>query len=1067
MVPIKHILNETGVSQIFKLVVPEGSFAGEYIMKTPDGWNEIDSIVSTDDENFSVTDFILGNSTKISVKQFTDPASFNLIQNVYNEARGDGRIIFKWIAEKNGVQYDLLKDNFEIDLNKFKTGFDSTKLKMDLEIKKREEQNKLSTREDVSVDLFAEKDLDDQDIAPVQTFEIGYKKGDKVLSNFYTYDISQPTTGQFETRYKNIFMSFVRSDDYELGDNTNKFASYLNTGGPLHSRTYQGPFIYSLIKLPNIKVEISNMNLYINKNSTQGANATLWAIFRVGETETRRKLIKSTTSEGQIKIDNEIFNIGDLMAGENLTFEVITNEDINIGYSPINENTSIKITSNLESPLVKTKGVRLIDGINQLVKNYTSGEMSVISNIIGIGGTYYNTSISTGMYLRGLPAIYFNQKIKTSLKNILADGAAKLMALGFDILDNKVVIEDIGYFFKDMKVYDLSERSYLSEDFSIEYDKDVVFNSMQFGSKKYSTNNKEDIRNFTTTAEFTTPIKSIKNKFDKETSLVIDEFRIQELIEDKTSSTNDNDDDLVMIDMVNLENHSDTGVFENCIHSVDGGNLLLTCNITPFDTTMISVGASIQIVEGFNAGNWTVLSIDGSKMKVNKTTGIQEGVIDTPIKYTIASLVKNRTSDGFTNPQFIRNFETATNIRHNPKYQMARWFPYFGSGLRKKLNTEKIKVTNYKNNSEAQMEINSAALANELPGLVVVGKDETLERLRNYAGTLFNGDKITITFLRVTFQEFVTIYENWRYGENNDRMKSRGYLTLNTPLGVYDVYPFGQDAFKHSKKTNQLTINGKVRGKSVDNPILKTVIQENKNTITLTWDYVIEYVNPVIKIQYSLDGYTWVTIHEVSNVKTATFSSDAFNSILTGETVEFRIIANSADYYNKISNSLNLIWQFNDWVLREVSRIENVNCGNSYLTFEFKGTGSFEITWKYEDSPGSGGYSVLDSETGTVIASYNSAAGLGEYDEQTTGFSIANQYRTFYIQLHNATLGGISDPPKQLNCNTGNQSIPVYSGLNIEIKDLANNDITSLMITAETTKKYFNRPPNPTPSGTI
>lgn len=215
---------------------------------------------------------------------------------------------------------------------------------------------------------------------------------------------------------------------------------------------------------------------------------------------------------------------------------------------------------------------------------------------------------------------------------------------------------------------------------------------MSFGSKKYSTNVRDDIKNFTTKAEFSTPIKSVKNKFDKETELIIDEFKIQELIEDKTTSTNDNDDDLVLIDMVNLTDYWDTGVFENTVHSIDGGYLQLNCTTTPFDTTMIEVGVLVEITEGLNAGQWTVISIDLSKMKLSKTTSIQEGINDTPIRYRIASLTKNRTNDGFTDPANIRNFETATNIRHNPKYHMARWFPWFGSGLRKKLNTELIRI---------------------------------------------------------------------------------------------------------------------------------------------------------------------------------------------------------------------------------------------------------------------------------------------------------------------------------------------------------------------------------------
>ena len=56
------------------------------------------------------------------------------------------------------------------------------------------------------------------------------------------------------------------------------------------------------------------------------------------------------------------------------------------------------------------------------------------------------------------------------------------------------------------------------------------------------------------------------------------------------------------------------------------------------------------------------------------------------------------------------------------------------------------------------MRINSTELINELPDLVTVGEDEMLGRLRNYNQTLFNGDKITISYFKVSFEEFINIY---------------------------------------------------------------------------------------------------------------------------------------------------------------------------------------------------------------------------------------------------------------------------------------------------------------------
>lgn len=1054
MVPIKHILYENGVREIFKFIVPEGNHAGTYEIEKPDGWDDVDSKVSMDPDLFFVKDFIIGESEKLRFMQYEHKKAYDILRAVKNEQGTDGLVHFKCIGVKDGIEYDLLKDNFDVDFSKYSHTFDKSMFKIEIEIKKSESQNKLFTRDETIIDLFADKDLDENDIDPVEIFDIGYKKGDFVLSNFYTYDTSQQRSGAFVPSSKFGFFSFKRSEDYEFGVNANDYSSYKNLG-PFLGRIYQGDFISTTILIPNIKIEISNLEISVNTNSGV-ANASLYALVKSGVTGVRDVKLADTVS-GVIKIDNETFNIGNLNPGENLTLEIRTNEDVNIGLYPIKDNTSIEITTNLESPLVKTKGVRLISALNQLVKNYTSSSLNVISNIIGIDGAYYNTSISTGVYLRGLPPIYLNQKIKTSFKSVFTDGSAKLLALGFDVLNDNVVIENIAYFFKDVKIYDLSQKIYTQEDYKIENDKGVIFNSLKFGSKKFSTKVRDDIKNFTTTAEFITPIKSVKNKFDKETELIIDEFKIQELIEDKTTSTNDNDDDLVLIDMVNLTDYWDTGIFENTIHSIDGGYLQLNCTATPFDTTMIEVGALIEITEGFNAGQWTVISIDLSKMKLSKTTGIQEGVNDTPIRYRIASLIKNRTNDGFTDPQNIRNFETATNIRHNPKYHMARWFKWFGSGLRKKGNNELIKTTNYKNNSEAQMRINSDDLANELPDLVTVGDDETLGRLRAYSDTLFNGDLISIAYIDITFQEFIMIYESWRYGINEDRNQSRGYLTLNTPDGIYDVFPFGDEAFSHNKKTNILTVNAKIKGKSVDNPTLLSVDQLTKDTVRLVWDFNDDYINPISKIQYSIDGSNWITLKEVADLKTDDTQSILFFNILTGTNVYFRVIVSTADYHNKVSNTLMIAWQFNDWVYSEIQRSIDSACGTSSLRFQLNGTGIFEIDWRFLSYPGGGFFRVAD-DLNNEIASVYSFSGIDSDDTVVSNHVLSNESFIFNVQLKPTDNDGLN----QLQCSFGNNTVIVNADLLINIKNTVDNSEFNTDVKIEATKKWRTpRPPDP------
>lgn len=1061
MVKIKHILQENGVLEKFYFIVLEGNNSGTYEINKPDDWNIIDSVINIHEEYMYIEDFILGESNKMSFSQYTNPIAFDVINKVYNEQGGDGRIVFKWIALKDGVEYDLLKDNFEINFNKFSKGFDKTMKKIDLELIKSEAQNKLFNRDDITIDLFDEKDLDDEPLNAIETFDIGFKKGNKILENFYFATAGQEIRNYGNNGHK--FYAFTPSDDNEFGSTGSAQvgeSSVFGIFGQVIS-TYHGAFLKADITFKRVKFSFSNFKIGVFINDATVFFSNVYIYIKINNNGNIQEIQIPATKAvdgnftyngtslrgGIIEFGNIEFNLENaLEVGSTVDIFFKSPDNTVFGTVLLKEEASISISTNLDSPIVKTKGVRLIDSINQIVKSYTSSGLSVISNHIGVGGTYYNTSISTGLYLRGLPSVYLSQKMKTSFKELFQNGVAKLLALGFDVQKNNVIVEDLPYFFKDIKVYDLSDRIYLQEDYKIEIDKDLIFNSLLFGSKKYSTNTKDDIRNFNTEMEVSTPIKSLKNKFDKQTSLIIDEFKIQELIEDNTTSTNNSDDDLVLIDMVNVTDYWDSGVFENTNHVNENGNLTLTCFTTPFDTTLMLVGSSISITEGINIGNWVILEISGAKIKLNKTTGIEEGVRDTLIKYNITSLTKNRTNDGFTDISNVRNTESSTNMRHNPKYQMARWFQWFGSGLRKKLNSEVLKVTNYKNNDIATMKTNSQDLVNELDGVVVVGDDENLGRLRRYNQTFFNGDKITISYINVTFEEFINIYELWKYGENNDRLKSRGYLEINTPLGIYDVYPFGKEAFKHNKQTNLLTINAKVKGKSTANPTLLNVIQIDKNTVSLEWDYNDDYINAITDVQYSLDGINWTTLKQVEGLKTTTIQSDLFLSIFTGTLVYFRVSVSSSDYSSKISNTLQVNWQFNNWTYKEISRIVDNACGVTYLTFELSGTGSFDIEWIFSSIPG-GGSAIVTDQYNNIIIDIISPHDLEYYETINTSLVINNETITYTLQMKTTDNDGI----RFLNCSGGNRVSIVLSDLFINIKNIddaaeINNYISSIAI---------------------
>ena len=522
----------------------------------------------------------------------------------------------------------------------------------------------------------------------------------------------------------------------------------------------------------------------------------------------------------EMNIVNEGWAIGDLPANSTVKIGIMPDNDIRDKEFIITgkvSHTSLKISSSIDKLGRKSKVVSLFDAIDKVAENYSDGKIRLKSTILSEGGKYANQYVATGSFLRGVANIFLGEeKINTSFKSLFYEGAAPLLALGFDVIEDKLIVEDIDYFFKDVQAYDLTGKDFVQENLTIENDKDISYNNLIFGTKKYSTKKKGDIFNFNTKMECSTPIKSVKKKLDKTTGFIIDEYKIQDLLDDTNDNTNDNDDDLVLIDTI-TGSYVDTGSFPDIIHSDAGGVLTLTASKSPWDTLPFKVGEKIKIVEGLNVGEYTILAIKSHTLTLDKRAGIEQGTILTKIEHTLTDVVKNRNAtatDGFISAEGVKNKRTAVNLYHNPKYHMKRWFPLFGGGLSKKPNGENIIVTNYKNNGKIEVEPDTDKIPYLPKEKDVLNENINLERLRKSSRVLFGTENIEVTLTNVSFEEFYNLYNRWRIGEDiytGEKIPSRGYIDVYISGETYSIYPFGTEALQYDKGANELTIKGKIK----------------------------------------------------------------------------------------------------------------------------------------------------------------------------------------------------------------------------------------------------------------
>lgn len=1029
---IKNLRYENGTKEVFRLVVEDSAYAGTYDIEMPDKFDEIDCIVNINEEFYNVDDFILGETEKIAFLEYSNKVGFNIVKKVYEEKGSDGKILFQWKAINGLDEIDLLGGGYELNLNKYSLKYEMSMEKIEVEIKKREFENKFLTREDVSVNLFSEKDLDNNTAPALVLDDIYYKEGARRLVNFYFFFPQQKLVS--DKYYSSYQFTFMKGDDYELGINKNIYSGYY---GGINGFI----FITTDINLPKVIVEVSNLDVKaFARLAETSPNFEFNAVILNGATVVRKVKLEDFTTIAsdatykyqQLQIINKSYPIGALRQGESLDLRFESKDTSKARFRTTEDaNISYEILADLTTPLKKTKVIMLKDAIERLARLYTGEAISVESSIINIGGYYYNTAVSTGMFMRGLPEVYNTNKLSTSFKSLFYNSAAKLLALGFDIDDSKIVVEDIRYFFKDEEVYDFSGKDFLQEDFSLDNDIENSFNQLIFGSKKFSTEKKSDLLNYNTSLEALTPLKSVKTKFDKTIDAIIDEDKISQMIADKSSATNANDDDLIMFDVVEVTNYIDEGILSNALHDNIDGYLWITSYEIPFDTIPISVGGNLTITSGSNAGTYEVLEIDRAKVKLNKTTLIVEGNFDTPISYLVGNVSKNRTDEGFGTILGVKDRKSCTNLRHNPKYQMARWFPILGSALNKKINSNEIIVTKYKNNGDITIEPNSSELSNELQGETTLNSNESLFKLRENKDAIFSGQTIEITISEVLFYEFFECYTNWRL--------NRGYISVNSPLGVIKIYPFGKKAFKYEAGRNELTIIGKIKndGSAANLPILENVMFVNSDTISMTWNYNGEtYESGETLLQVSQDNVSWTTISTALLTETSkTITSAYFDEVLSGTNLYFRVLVKSN--YNAKSNVIEKEWTFNQIVFKQISLNENESCGLSTMEFEIRGSGTANITWNFTSAPTGGNCRIIDLDTNTELVSFDSpSGGVSDLytDTETSSFVITSP-RKFRIYLRDTKIVD----NKLLYCIEIGTSYYTYAilGIDIETSDLS------------------------------
>ena len=808
------IINSTyqsNVIETFQFEVLSGDYTGIYNVKYLEGFKEINLISSRDDETKGFDQYIIGKETELELTRTYDSETYDLLFNIYEKYGGEAIILFRWsIKDSDGLVTDLTNDNYKIDLNEsvFSLGSGSKKVSYKINIK--EDQNKFNNRIESSVDLFSNQNLDDNAITPVVTQEIYLKKNNPTLKNEWFAVDNQYTFNIYNILTENkslVPIVNVLTESFETPTN-NYPSNYFSNSSSIFTANanYEGltlkvtDLIITIRQDPNDPVLINNFTLYFN----------ISPLLTDAFFEIQSQVVDSGSFLfTEINISNISIEVPNMSIGDKLRIFAVS-DDSRLPNSEIFISNNFQYELEVVTPKFAetSESVRLFDAFDQTLKQYTDSSITLNSDVLSLNGRYYENFVNSFSGLRFGKNPDVERRFQTNFLDLFT-ASSNLMALGYDLRPNELKIEPLEFFFKDVEVIDLRDLNYVREDYVYGQSDELFYNYIKTGYNRFSTEQTEDLENFNTKARLTTPLKTISKKLDIESDLITDIYAITEGINDTSNTTNDRDDEIVLINTVDLASYNDESYYNSVIHKDSGSGQLVLEQYERAWAQDFELTDTLTIDSGLNIGSYTIFSISSFEITISAST-FDTGVSSNIISTTRTNITKNRSSEGFTTLYSNgKPVEITANAIHDPIRQLLRHYGWFGSGFNKVETTNNIIVNDYKNNGNVTTQVDPIDFPLEYPDQLILDQNIQLQTLLdNGLKPLFSGNWIEITVTNLDFTQFINILNALRYGVIGDDSDSFGYITIPTPLGAKKVYPFLEEGLSFDRNSNKLNIKG-------------------------------------------------------------------------------------------------------------------------------------------------------------------------------------------------------------------------------------------------------------------
>lgn len=588
----------------------------------------------------------------------------------------------------------------------------------------------IKKREDIVVDLFSTKDLDDNDITAVARENILIKA--KPLYQVSKWTFSEPTQDfstqsgyqtmnpiqQIDLREINNSLTWLTPTGFGNQNSFNRLKTFklINAKSTLKDSTIRVDLTGSVFSWGGTNVSSNNgasLHLYI-KIGLNPTSQDYWdsmntlyipIVFENNQVSGSKNLGIYEVSLPEIPVDYNIF----------LYFEQRFDQT-NTGASGVFAKTNLKngssvtINANSFGHDTVTRAVKVGDAIKQVVKSIAG--LDVVFPMTDANNTLFNHYIFNGNYVRGL----YEKPFYLTFKDIKAWFPE--LNLDFEIMnDSKVYIGTRTDYYTNNEIDVIDTVQF--EGYKSYYNERFGLNKFDYAYKNYQAKkeNTEEgtFDNVHGESEWHINNKQVENEEVIEVEFIRDPFLLEEtknkaLQETKITATQD-DDKVFILDCELMYRPQDytrtrsaTLYHEIAGEGVEGWRLILRNDGSfRFDLLGFSFLQRVVITGGENQGSYTLRRVTENEMELTRPTqptytGETYTTFDYYIRESISMMNKTGKS-GLTLVTGIRNPETYSNLDFSIRQNISNYWLDFLSTANI-YSQKNIKNTKYLNNPD-------------------------------------------------------------------------------------------------------------------------------------------------------------------------------------------------------------------------------------------------------------------------------------------------------------------------------------------------------------------------------